>query len=149
MKMTDFNNISKNIISGIFAAMILFSVSACSKSVSFLTSSVVPAARGDVKIKVDNNKNYSIEISLSELAEVSRLTPPRLTYIVWMVTDQELTKNIGQLKSSTSFLSKRLKGTFKTVSSDKPLKIFITAEDNKDIQYPGNQVILTTDTFQL
>jgi hypothetical protein len=148
MKTTRFNNISKNILSGIFAAMILFSVSACSKSVSFLTSSVVPAARGEVKIKVDNNKNYSIEITLSELAEVSRLNPPRLTYIVWMVTDQELTKNIGQLKSSVSFMSKRLKGSFRTVSSDKPVKIFITAEDDKDIQYPGNQVILTTDKFQ-
>ena len=148
MKTTDFNKISKNIISGILAAMILFSVSACSKSISFLTSSVVPAARGDVKIKVDNNKNYSIEITLSELAEVTRLNPPRLTYIVWMVTDQELTKNIGQLKSSIGFMSKRLKGSFSTVSSDKPVKIFITAEDDKTIQYPGNQVILTTDRFQ-
>ena len=129
--------------------MILLSVNSCSKSVSFLTSSVVPAARGTVKIKVDNNKNYSIDISLSDLAEVSRLNPPRLTYIVWMVTDHELTKNIGQLKSSMSFMSKRLKGTFRTVSSDKPIKIFITAEDDANIQYPGNQVMLSTDAFQL
>ena len=149
MKTTRFNIISKNILSGIFAAMILLSVNSCSKSVSFLTSSVVPAARGTVKIKVDNNKNYSIDISLSDLAEVSRLNPPRLTYIVWMVTDHELTKNIGQLKSSMSFMSKRLKGTFRTVSSDKPIKIFITAEDDANIQYPGNQVMLSTDTFQL
>ena len=149
MKTTRFNIILKNILSGIFAAMILLSVNSCSKSVSFLTSSVVPAARGTVKIKVDNNKNYSIDISLSELAEVSRLNPPRLTYIVWMVTDHELTKNIGQLKSSMSFMSKRLKGTFRTVSSDKPIKIFITAEDDANIQYPGNQVMLSTDAFQL
>ena len=149
MKTTRFNIILKNILSGIFAAMIFLSVNSCSKSVSFLTSSVVPAARGAVKIKVDKNKNYSIDISLSELAEVSRLNPPRLTYIVWMVTDQQLTKNIGQLKSSMSFMSKRLKGTFITVSSDKPIKIFITAEDDANIQYPGNQVMLSTDTFQL
>jgi hypothetical protein len=147
MKATRFNNILKNIVSGIFASIILISVNSCSKNVSFLTSSVVPAARGNVKVKVDNNKNYSLEISLSELAEVSRLNPPRLTYIVWMVTDQELTKNIGQLKSSTSFMSKRLKGTFRTVSSDKPIKIFITAEDDPNIQYPGTQVVLSTDKF--
>jgi hypothetical protein len=149
MKTIRFNNRLKNILSGILAVMIIFSINSCSKSVSFLTSSVVPAARGNVKIKVDNNKNYSIEISVSELAEVSRLDPPRLTYIVWMLTDQALTSNIGQLKSSTSFMSKRLKGTFKTVSSSTPVKIFITAEDDPNIQYPGNQVVLSTDKFQL
>jgi hypothetical protein len=149
MKTTRFNNFLKNALSGIFAVMILFSFNSCSKNVSFLTSSVVPAARGTVKIKVDRNKNYSIEISLSELAEVSRLNPPRLTYIVWMETEQQLTKNIGQLKSSTSFMSKRLKGTFKTVSSDKPIEIFITAEDDPNIQYPSNELVLSTAKFGL
>jgi hypothetical protein len=149
MKATRLNNILKNILSGIFASVFLISVNSCSKSVSFLTSSVVPAARGSVEIKVDKNKNYSLDVSVTELAEVSRLNPPRLTYIVWMITDQELTKNIGQLKSSISIISKRLKGSFKTVSSDKPIKIFITAEDDPGIQYPGNQVVLSTDKFQL
>jgi hypothetical protein len=149
MKATRFNTLLKNILSGIFASIFLISVNSCSKSVSFLTSSIVPAARGTVKIKVDNNKNYSVDISISDLAEVSRLSPPRLTYIVWMETDQNLTKNIGQVKSSKGFMSKGLKGTFKTVSSDKPMKIFITAEDDANIQYPGYQVVLSTDKFQL
>ena len=91
MKANRFKNILKNILSGIFVSVFLISVNSCSKSVSFLTSSIVPAARGTVKIKVDNNKNYSIDISISDLAEVSRLNPPRLTYIVWMVTEQDLT----------------------------------------------------------
>lgn len=149
MKIIKFNNLLKNITSGIFTVMILLSFNSCSKSVSFLTSSVVPGAQGTVKMKVDNNRNYSIDISLSDLAEATRLTPPRLTYIVWMDTDQELTKNIGQLKSSTGFMSKRHKGSFKTVSSDKPMKIFITAEDDPQSQYPGNQVVLSTEKFDL
>jgi hypothetical protein len=149
MKATRFNSFFKNALSGIFAVMILFSFNSCSKSVSFLTSSVVPAASGTVKIKVDNNKNYSIEISLSELAESSRLSPPRLTYIVWMVTEQQLTKNIGQLKSTTGFMSKRHKGSFKTVSSDKPIEIFITAEDDPKTQYPDNELVLSTPKFEL
>jgi len=65
-----------------------------------------------------------------------------------MVTDQEISKNIGQLNSSKSFLSKKLKATFETVSSFNPVKIFITAEDNADIQYPGMTGILTTDRFE-
>ena len=149
MKATRLNNIRKNIILGIFAAIIVFSVNSCATSVSFLNSSVVPAAQGKVKIKTDNNKNYVIQISLSNLAESTRLQPSKLTYIVWMVTDRELTKNIGQLNSSKGFMSKALKGSFKTVSSDKPVKIFITAEDDAAIQYPGTQVVLSTDKFQL
>ena len=149
MKATRLNNIRKNIILGIFAAIIVFSVNSCATSVSFLNSSIAPAAQGNVKIKTDNNKNYVIQISLSNLAESTRLQPSKLTYIVWMVTDRELTKNIGQLNSSKGFMSKALKGSFKTVSSDKPVKIFITAEDDAAIQYPGTQVVLSTDKFQL
>jgi hypothetical protein len=149
MKATRLNNLKKNIFPGIFILMIVFSLISCATSVSFLNSSVVPAARGSVKIKKDNNKNYVIQISLTDLAEAARLQPSKVTYIVWMITDRDLTKNIGQLNSSKGFMSKQLKGSFKTVSSDKPVKIFITAEDDAAVQYPGTQVVLSTDKFQL
>ena len=149
MKTTRFNNLKKNIYLGIFTIMIIFSFNSCGTTVSFLNSSVVPAARGSVKVKTDNNRNYVIQISLSDLAESSRLQPSKLTYIVWMVTDRDLTKNIGQLNSSKGFMSKQLKGSFKTVSSDKPAKIFITAEDDAAVQYPGTLIVLSTERFQL
>jgi hypothetical protein len=149
MKTTRLNDLKKNILLGIFAIMIVFSLSSCATSVSFLTSSVVPAARGTVKVKKDNNKNYVIQISLTDLAEATKLQPSKLTYIVWMITDRQLTKNIGQLNSSKGFMSKQLKGSFKTVSSDKPVQIFITAEDDAGIQYPGTEVVLSTEKFQL
>jgi hypothetical protein len=149
MKTTRLINLKKNILPGIFAMILIFSLFSCATSVNFLNSAVVPAARGSVKIKTDNNKNYAIQITLSDLAEASRLQPPKLTYIVWMITDRDLTKNIGQLNSSKGFMSKQLKGSFKTVSSDKPVKIFITAEDDAAVQYPGSQVVLSTDKFML
>jgi hypothetical protein len=149
MKATRLNNLKKNIFPGIFILMIVFSLISCATSVSFLNSLVVPAARGSVKIKKDNNKNYVIQISLTDLAEAARLQPSKVTYIVWMITDRDLTKNIGQLNSSKGFMSKQLKGSFKTVSSDKPVKVFITAEDDAAVQYPGTQVVLSTDKFQL
>jgi hypothetical protein len=149
MKTTKLINLKKNILPGIFAMIFIFSLFSCATSVNFLNSSVVPAARGSVKIKTDNNKNYVIQITLSDLAEASRLEPAKLTYIVWMITDRDLTKNIGQLNSSKGFMSKQLKGSFKTVSSDKPVKIFITAEYDAAVQYPGTQVVLSTDKFML
>ena len=119
--------------------MMVFSFVSCSTKALFLTSTVVPAARGYVKIKMDKNKNYDIQIHISELAGVDRLQPPKKTYVVWMLTDEQLTKNIGQVTSSNN-----LRVSFKTVSSFKPVKIFITAEDNESAQYPGTQVVLST-----
>ncbi len=132
---------------GFLMLIIAFSLSACTKKIAFLTSSVVPAARGYVYIKTDKNKNNVIDVHLTELAEVQRLQPARQTYVVWMLTDHDITKNIGQIKSSTGMMSKQLKASFETVSSFKPVKIFITAEDNADIQYPGSQIVLETDKF--
>ena len=149
MKATRLNRLTINILRGVFVMILIFSFFACATSVTFLNSPVVPAARGSVKIKTDKNKNYDIEVSLSGLAESSRLQPSKLTYIVWMETDQALTKNIGQLNSSKGFMSKELKGSLKTVSADKPVKIFISAEDDAGVQYPGPQVVLSTDKFLL
>jgi hypothetical protein len=68
-------------------------------------------------------------------------------YVVWMETADNVTKNIGQINSSTGFLSNKLKASFETVSSTKPTKIFLTAEDDAGIQYPGTQMVLTTNDF--
>lgn len=100
-----------------------------------------------MKITKDDNKNYSIQIELVNLAEVSRIAPSKSTYVVWMETDDSSVKNIGQIKSNSKFLSSKLKASFKTVTPFKPSKIFITAEDNADVQYPGMQLIMETSNF--
>ena len=135
------------VITGIFLILFFFSLNACAKKTRFLTSSTVPAARGYVKISLDKNKNFDIQLRLSGLAEVQRLQPPKQGYVVWMVTQENVTKNIGRLISSSSLLSKALKASFESVSSLKPIKIFITAEEDINIQYPEGLNILTTDQF--
>lgn len=50
--------------------------------VAFQTSTIVPAVRGDVKVKKNDNKNYLIKIELENLAEVSRLEPSKKAYVV-------------------------------------------------------------------
>ena len=41
------------------------------KKIGFLSSSIVPAARGYVKVKRDINGNYLIQVKISNLAEVN------------------------------------------------------------------------------
>lgn len=147
MKTGRSNTTVRSILSGILVAIIILSLESCARKIAFLTSSVVPAAEGSVKVRKDNNNNYAIRIELINLAEPGRLQPAKQTYVVWMETDRDLMKNIGQINTSTGLFSKTLKASFGTVSSVKPTKIYITAEDDAGIQYPGSQVVLSTDSF--
>jgi len=141
------NTLTSKIFIGAFALLILCSFDVSAKKVKFLKSSVVPAARGYAKINRDKNLNYVININISNLAEAYRLDPSKLTYIVWMVTDEKITMNMGKIDSSVGLLSKNLKAKFETVTALKPVQILITAEDDPSRQYPGTQVVLSTSKF--
>lgn len=134
---------SKSII---FFFCILFSCSlmSCSTRLNFLNSTVVPAAKGSVKVSRDDNRNYALDVKVTNLAEPSRLQPKKDLYVVWLVTKDGATKNIGQLNSSSGFFTSALEGELKTVSSFEPDYVFITAENSSDIQYPLGIVVLTT-----
>lgn len=126
------------------ALVLLGTISSCATNLSFLSSPIVPAAIGNVKISKDSNSNYAIRVKVTNLADPSRLQPKRELYVVWSVTKNNGTKNIGQLKSSTGFFSSLLVGELSTVSPFKPKQIIITAEDSATIQSPKGFVVLTT-----
>lgn len=138
---------SRQIYRFVIAVCLLFTVTSCAKKVSFLSSTVVPAAKGNVTIKKDNNNNYAIRVKVENLTSPNRLRPRRDVYVVWMETENNGTKNLGQLKSSGGLFSSTLKGTLNTVSPFKPTRIAVTAEDNANIQHPGLDVVLRTREF--
>ena len=127
--------------------MIAILVSSCATKATFVNSAVVPAAEGYVKVKKDKNKNYLVKVQLKNLAPSSRLQPSKSTYVVWMMSNDNVTKNIGQVVSGASLLSNALQGSLETVTTLKPVKIFITAEDNASTEYPDSKVVLTTNFF--
>jgi hypothetical protein len=138
------NNISiRLVLFFVFYFVLLLTFSSCSKKIEFENSNVVPAARGDVSVKKDKNNNYNIQMELSYLAEPERLQPPKKYYVVWLAsTDNQIPLNIGQIVGTS-----KLRVKFESVSSSKPKRIFITAEDDASTQYPSNFVVLETDKF--
>jgi len=130
---------AKRIWIGILTAVMLLSFQSCATKVQFLTSSVVPAAEGVVSIKKNKNNNYVIKMQISNLAGIDRLQPAKKGYVVWMEADQAFTRNIGLVTSSGN-----LNVSFETTATLKPTRIFITAEDYENVQYPGSMVVLTT-----
>jgi hypothetical protein len=119
----------------------------CAKKIRFETSTVVPAARGSVLLKKDRNKNYVIDVTLYDLAEVDRLHPAQNNYVVWMENGEGKIKNLGHIISGHPFLSRKLKASFETTSSAKPTRIYITAEIESAAVFPSNYLILETHHF--
>jgi hypothetical protein len=140
-------SLSGSIFITALSVLVVFCLPSCASKMVFSNSPVVPAAEGTVKIKRDNNHNYKIELKLMRLAEPSRLSPPRNAYVVWLVTEHDGTKNIGQLKTSSKLFSKTLRSSLNTVTPFKPRDFFITAEDDASVQYPGTQTVLKTGPF--
>ena len=147
MKILKLSFFSKIILLGTSATLLLLSFTTYVKKIIFLTSTIVPAARGQVTIKKDKNKNYVLKIKIDDLVEVKTLELSKNMYIVWMETEELMVKNMGQIISDTQYISSKLKAVFETVTAFKPTKIFITAEDNAEIQYPGTQFVLETNRF--
>ena len=106
MKTNKLKGLTKSFVLGIFILTMVVPFTSCAKKVSFLNSSIVPSATGYIKVKKDNNKNYIIKVEVSDLAEVDRVKSSQTTYVVWMETDEGNAENLGQLKSSRSFLFK-------------------------------------------
>jgi len=121
--------------------------SSSAQKIAFNTSTIEPSAEGNVKVKKDKNGNYNIEMEIANLADPSKLTPAKKGYVVWLETKEKGAKNAGQIHSSSSLFSKAKKASFSTVSPDKPVRIFISAEDDIGKEQPGNVIVLTTNNF--
>ena len=147
MKTRKKNQKMKNFISGILMITMLFFIASCATTASFLNSSVVPAATGKVTVKQDKNENYSVKVQIDDLAAIERLQMAKDTYVVWLETDKGNAENLGQLVSSTGFMSNQHTATLETVTSFKPVRIFVTAENGINVRYPSSDEILTTDKF--
>lgn len=123
------------IINSMLAVFFIAGVS-CRTTVDFPHSSTLPAAEVKAKVKQDKNENYQIKLEADHLADPSRLKPSKDVYIVWIETESNNSQNIGQLTTKGS-----KDASLETVTSYKPVRIFITAEDRANLQYPRGEVI--------
>ena len=130
----------KTITTAVIALFTVITFHSCTPKMSFTTSTIVPAATGTIGVKKDKNNNYMMDLQVINLADPKNLSPSKNIYLVWMESDNSRVRKLGQLATS----GKALKGELKTSSVVKPDEIFITAEDNADIQNPEGQLILTT-----
>lgn len=115
-------------------------LASCASTAKFPVSSTVPAAEIVAKKRQDRNNNYVIELTAKNLADPSRLIPPKTNYSVWVVAENGSVNNIGQLTNKNA-----KKAELETVTPFNVRDIFITAEDSGSLNYPrGIEISRTT-----
>lgn len=134
------SNAMKHMKKVMLTALVPLFLVSCTPSMNFLTSSVVPAATGKVHVKRDKNANYQIKVDVENLAPADRLTPPQRNYVVWMESDRNTIKKLGLIEPS----SKNLKASLNATVVADPNRVFITAENSPEAQYPGGTEVLAT-----
>ncbi|MDP2069660.1 MAG: hypothetical protein Q8K04_11945 [Lutibacter sp.] len=120
----------KSLINLLFVVVLVL-LTSCATTAKFPVSSVTPAAEITAKKKQDKNKNYVIEVTAKNLASANRVDPTKKNYNVWIVTDNNGTKNAGMLVNKNAKTA-----SLKTVTPFDVKEIFITAEDQGDYSYP-------------
>lgn len=122
----------KNLYPIAFFTLILL-IASCTNATKFPVSSVTPAATIQVSRNHDSNGNNTLTIKAKNLAATNRLTPPKQTYVVWIVLENNTVENIGQLK-----IINAKEAELKALTAFEYTEIFITAEDQADALYPGS-----------
>lgn len=114
-------------------------LAACATTTKFPISTVAPAAVITSKKTVDKDKNYVIELIALNLTSTDRLNPPKNHYNVWIVTEQNDYKNLGQVMNANA-----KKVVFKTLTPFNPKEIILTAEDEGNRLMPAGIEIART-----
>jgi len=113
------------------------------KDVQMLAGEANPAARGTVHLHVGDNKNTEMDLKAESMPAASALTPSRNAYIVWIQPPDSGPQNLGQITPD-----KDQKAELKTQTTYKRFKIFITAEDQAQLQSPQGPTILSADVTE-
>jgi len=120
----------KSLINLLFVTVLVL-LTSCATTAKFPVSSVTPAAEITAKKKQDKNNNYVIEVTAKNLASADRIDPSKKNYNVWIVTENNGTKNAGMLVNKNAKTA-----SLKTSTPFDVKEIFITAEDQGDYSYP-------------
>jgi hypothetical protein len=129
-------------------ASIVIALTSCGKKISFLPSTVIPTAKGYVKIKGDKNDNYAVKLQVRDIVRSKDLQPGKKTYVVWVETNENRAHHLGKLESSKGIFSKTRKAKLTSVTAAKPVRVYITAEENSTPEFPS-EIVLTTELFKM
>jgi hypothetical protein len=100
-----------------------------------------------VKVKADQHEQYRITIYLTHLMKNPHIQSEKQSYVVWMVSESGIIQNIGALQESF-FSPHAFKSTFRPGVFEKPVRIYITVEDDPGILTSDTAIVFSTSRFE-
>ena len=103
------------------------------------SSSEIPAAEGQVKLRQTSNGNTAIKLTVKHLAPPARIDPTSAVFVVWVrgLETGAQPQNLGALK-----VNKNLSGKLDTGTSMRAFDLFITCEGTQTVTAPTGAELL-------
>lgn len=139
----------RNIFFSLLFLTLFLGVGACSNKITFPVSSVIPTAEPNARVNKTSEGEYRIRLDVSGLALPDRLTPSKKHYVVWIESEGQGTRNLGELRNNRGMMANRSKASFEATTRFKPTQIFVTAENSTSLQWPGDHEILRSNVFRI
>jgi hypothetical protein len=119
-------------------------LAACAHTVVAQGTEVTPAARAEVKLKLDDNGNTQINIEVEHLSPPGRLEKSAKCYVAWVRDENGHVTNIGRLK-----VGKDRTGRLAASSPLQRFTLVITAESDPAVPSPQGPVVVETETIEM
>ena len=125
-------------------AVALIAVGCATKTIPFRHEPAQPAATGEMEVRPEPNGNAYVKLRVEHLADPSRLTPPRVTYMLWAQHRDGESALLGRLA-----LNKKLKASWQGTVPFDSFRLLVTAEDLPAPLEPGTPEVLATEFVQV
>jgi outer membrane protein OmpA-like peptidoglycan-associated protein len=117
-----------------------YKVGGGSTKVDLKGTELLSAASGEAKVEAKPGAT-TIEVTLISMTQSSTLGAEFLTYVLWAVTPDGRSGNIGEI-----IINKNGEGRLKTTTPAQTFSLLVTAEPYFAIRFPSEMVVLENDT---
>ncbi|MGB6193639.1 MAG: hypothetical protein WBF42_14315, partial [Terracidiphilus sp.] len=118
-----------------------YQVGAGSTKVSLVPTDLVPSAQGDAKVEIKSKADRAtVEVDVSGLKPANTLGAEFLTYVLWAVTPEGRTSNLGEMVPN-----KKGDGKLSTTTPAQAFSLIVTAEPYFAVHTPSEMVVLQSE----
>jgi len=134
---TDLTNMTSEVTSP--ATAIGYLVNAGSTKVDFKGTDLSPQASGEAKVEAKPGVTQ-INAKVEDLPQPGRIAPEFLTYVLWAVTPDGRTNNLGEI-----LIDEDGKGSLKVTTQLQTFSLIVTNEPYHSVRLPSELVVLKND----
>jgi outer membrane protein OmpA-like peptidoglycan-associated protein len=108
-------------------------------NVNLISTDVMPQASGQAKVEAKPGIT-NIEVNVKGLGQAGTLGTEFLTYVLWAVSTEGRTSNLGEV-----LVNNNGEGNLKATTQFQTFSLFVTSEPYFSVRYPSELVVLQND----